>query len=229
MGVTHTFVSTRSDGTNTGLLRPSDWNAEHTIAGLTFGAHQDTEYVTGDASDNGSLTPYSQIINTLHDLVLAVGGAADIHVGRLVSGTGQLFLDMDIRVAEFVAPYAGSRAARDHGLRIYQNDNSVIIEFPITGGIIELAGVIRGNNGANKDIILRNGDAAGVLRFNNAANNATRLQVNDSGDTLIGGALDHNGASVGFYGTDPIAKQTGVAVSAAGIHAALVNLGLIAA
>jgi parallel beta-helix repeat protein len=33
----------------------------------------------------------------------------------------------------------------------------------------------------------------------------------------------------GFYETAPIAKQTGVAVSAAGIHAALVNLGLIGA
>jgi hypothetical protein len=33
----------------------------------------------------------------------------------------------------------------------------------------------------------------------------------------------------GFYGTDPVTKQTGVAVSAAGVHAALVNLGLIGA
>lgn len=32
---------------------------------------------------------------------------------------------------------------------------------------------------------------------------------------------------IGFYGATPIVKQTGVAVSAAGIHAALVNLGLI--
>ncbi len=33
--------------------------------------------------------------------------------------------------------------------------------------------------------------------------------------------------NVGFYNTAPIAKQTGVAVTDAGIHAALVNLGLI--
>ncbi len=32
---------------------------------------------------------------------------------------------------------------------------------------------------------------------------------------------------IGFYGTTAIAKQTGVAVDAASIHAALVNLGLI--
>ena len=37
------------------------------------------------------------------------------------------------------------------------------------------------------------------------------------------------GTKLGFYGTAPIAKPTGVAVSSAGIHAALVSLGLIAA
>lgn len=50
-------------------------------------------------------------------------------------------------------------------------------------------------------------------------------------DGTFTGDLNHAtaGAKVGFYGTTPIVKQTGVAVSAAGIHAALVNLGLIAA
>lgn len=37
------------------------------------------------------------------------------------------------------------------------------------------------------------------------------------------------GASIGFYGTTPIAKQTGVAVTAQGIHDACVALGLFAA
>lgn len=41
--------------------------------------------------------------------------------------------------------------------------------------------------------------------------------------------LGKTGGSVGFYGTTPIALQTGVAVDAAGIHAALVALGLITA
>lgn len=38
-----------------------------------------------------------------------------------------------------------------------------------------------------------------------------------------------SGGSLGFFGATPVAKPTGVAVSAAGIHAALVDLGLIAA
>jgi hypothetical protein len=36
-------------------------------------------------------------------------------------------------------------------------------------------------------------------------------------------------AAIGFYGATPVAKQTGVAVTAEGIHAALVALGLIGA
>ena len=46
-------------------------------------------------------------------------------------------------------------------------------------------------------------------------------------DLEIDGALNHDGSTVGFYGTVPVALQTGVAVTSAGIHAALVNLGLI--
>lgn len=53
---------------------------------------------------------------------------------------------------------------------------------------------------------------------------------------LIAGALDcitirevAGARQVGFYVTAPVSLQTGVAVSAAGVHAALVNLGLITA
>tara|TARA_R110002110_G_scaffold252688_1_gene468536 strand:+ start:124 stop:432 length:309 start_codon:yes stop_codon:yes gene_type:complete len=45
----------------------------------------------------------------------------------------------------------------------------------------------------------------------------------------IGGALNHDGSTVGFYGATPAAKETGVAVSAAAIHAVLVTYGLISA
>ncbi len=58
---------------------------------------------------------------------------------------------------------------------------------------------------------------------------ALRLSVDPNGKVTLPNALAHTGASVGFYATAPIAKQTGVAVDAAGIHAALVALGLIGA
>lgn len=44
---------------------------------------------------------------------------------------------------------------------------------------------------------------------------------------LVNGAIQSDDTVLAFYGGTPIAKQTGVAVTAAAIHAALVNLGLI--
>lgn len=41
--------------------------------------------------------------------------------------------------------------------------------------------------------------------------------------------LGVTGGTVGFYGTTPVTKPTGVPVTAAGVHAALVTLGLISA
>ena len=73
---------------------------------------------------------------------------------------------------------------------------------------------------------------AGDITITHSATNEVTISggliiLND--EVRINGALDHNGANVGFYGATPTAQQTGVAVSAAGIHAALVNLGLITA
>jgi hypothetical protein len=54
-------------------------------------------------------------------------------------------------------------------------------------------------------------------------------KVTFKGEVQIDGNLNHDGSGAGFYGTTPVAQQTGVAVTAAAIHAALVNLGLITA
>lgn len=74
------------------------------------------------------------------------------------------------------------------------------------------------------------GNATGdVTSFGTGGMIRTRTNFQIAGAVEIDGALNHDGTTVGFYGTAPIAKQTGVAVDAAGIHAALVALGLIAA
>ena len=63
---------------------------------------------------------------------------------------------------------------------------------------------------------------------------APNIQTSTNAQAVTGGSAGSIiGASttetVGFYGATGVAKQTGVAVSAAGVHAALVALGLIAA
>lgn len=78
-----------------------------------------------------------------------------------------------------------------------------------------------------------------VLYGNEHATNAGNFEV-FAGNVVGGGAIKlatlatvrleiSRAGGIGFYGATPVAQQTGVAVSAAGIHAALVSLGLITA
>jgi polygalacturonase len=55
------------------------------------------------------------------------------------------------------------------------------------------------------------------------------LFVGDPANVTLSAGVHGTGTKLGFYTTAPVAKQTGVAVTAAGVHAALVALGLIAA
>lgn len=71
-------------------------------------------------------------------------------------------------------------------------------------------------------------DAAPTAGGNATITNSYAIWV-DGGVTRLDGDLDHRGTKLGFYGTTPIAKQTGVGTDAASIHAALVALGLISA
>jgi hypothetical protein len=73
--------------------------------------------------------------------------------------------------------------------------------------------------GANSLINIGVWAAAGSGQVNYA------IKADEGGDCAFAGAAD----KLGFHGTAPIAKQTGVAVTAGGIHAALVALGLIGA
>ena len=78
--------------------------------------------------------------------------------------------------------------------------------------------------------------AARIQAIWNDATHASRkadlvLTAYDSGGEREGLRIrgDGSGPALGFFGTAPAARPTGVAVSAAGIHAALVTLGLITA
>lgn len=64
----------------------------------------------------------------------------------------------------------------------------------------------------------------GYLIFDNI-NSLTPFKINSSGHMTVQSA----GKNLGFYAKTPVALQTGVPVTAAGIHAALVNLGLFTA
>jgi hypothetical protein len=119
------------------------------------------------------------------------------------------------------------------GLLVRGNDKAVrlrdgVVNFRDNGG----NGVVEANGNVTIDADLDN-NGSGEIRLSTGGLQRF-IVANDAGvrvvsDIEVDGALNHDGSTVGFYGTAPIAQQTGVAVSAAGIHAALVALGLIMA
>jgi len=72
--------------------------------------------------------------------------------------------------------------------------------------------------------------ANGGNQYNIYNGNLLEYGLGGSGDTVNGPIVTESATNnLGFFGTDPVAQQTGVAETAEGIHAALVNLGLITA
>lgn len=77
--------------------------------------------------------------------------------------------------------------------------------------------------------------SAGEYDIHVRDDNTGGIQVFDHGHTGVvfaaGGVniVANPAQAIGFYGQSPVARQTGVAVTAAAIHASLVNLGLITA
>ena len=77
------------------------------------------------------------------------------------------------------------------------------------GGSVEIYAGASGTGGTAGHILLTVGDADGTYGY---------IRIGNSGSERVG-----------FYTTTGVAQQTGVAVTAAAVHAALVNLGLITA
>jgi len=76
MTVKHAFVSAVSDGSSTGLVRPSNWNADHT----------GTNEHTHGSSDNGGVLPDGTVTYAIIQNV----SATDKVLGRSSTGSGDV-------------------------------------------------------------------------------------------------------------------------------------------
>ena len=70
---------------------------------------------------------------------------------------------------------------------------------------------------------------SGTISMGSFTGGGTFDTLHVTGATTLDGDLAHKGTKLGFYNTAAISQQTGVAVTAAGIHAACVALGLFTA
>ena len=171
------------------------------------------------------------------------GGASKM---TLTSG-GQLYTNIlratTVMQLDSVTSYPGSNGA------IYREGSDVKI---FTGGSeVNMTTLAASGSGANTSLsnLTSTGETHFVKTTDNYSNfsgvfyqfyhatgtfnvlmpniNLAGTKVTIAAELKISGELNHDGSTVGFYGTTPISKPTSVAVTASGIHAALVSLGLI--
>ena len=84
MAVTHTFVSGKSDAGDATLVRPSNWNANHTLSAELLGAIADKELSVGAPTSGDDANTGLTITSTPE---------ADSYVGVYVNGHLQVLGD----------------------------------------------------------------------------------------------------------------------------------------
>ncbi len=146
-------------------------------------------------------------------------------------------------VAQFIVPFQNdatnpSIAFGDGDSGFYETSDDVIRVTIATFDRFEFAsGQFRATQAAGPAILNETASATNPTIIPHRADTDTGIgrRADDIGVLIAGGlnCIEFGEAAaaplVAFYGTAAIAKQTGVAVTAAGVHAALVNLGLITA
>ena len=149
------------------------------------------------------------------------------YFGSLLGGSDKEFMRMGINVdinqgrKNIDFKYSGDTTANIFVLDAGLEEVKTLDNVPYTMGTGGDAKIYY----SNTDLIL-DPNVVGSGKVLIGATGDDDLKLNE---IEIDGDLNHDGANVGFYGTAPIAQQTGVAVTASAIHAALVSLGLITA
>lgn len=171
-----------------------------------------------------SNTIYCHLVDREDSDNLVVPGTLTV-AGVAVGGSG-FAADGDLGGAE------AARATVAEGIALRSEAGSQVLVVSDTGVLV---------SGGVADVTISAGDAVSITATgtgtlvgadvqvsataNCQVNGGTNLELQFDGTTRI--ELDTTG--IGFFGTAPVAKPTGVAVTAEGIHAALVTLGLISA
>jgi hypothetical protein len=205
------------------------------------------KFQTGTGGFTVANSGNSADILTLSDAgALAVPGTLDV-AGNVGMGAGagvghalevvEDAADTDMGRFKYTSTTAPSASK---GLRLWNSDTTastdggLVFSMSDNGGIERYAGSIT----VDKVGTWQSTDSTrdGQMRFNTALNGviAERFRIKQTGfvnftsDVEMAATLQVSG-NIGFYGQAVTAKPTGVAVSAAGIHAALVTLNLISA
>lgn len=194
---------------------------------------------------NGSAGPAGTTFQSCHfhttgtyNLDLQSGGSKTVVIGCDFDTPAAVLIGATHTRAVFIANFSLIGGT----ITITDNATDAYVHAVGTANFIDhKTAEIRGGVGANPLVIAGQATSGTGVDFrvkNNVAADTTWVYVTAGGANPIvvlplhivaQGMLEHTGTTAGFYSTSPIAKPTGVAVTAAGIHAALVALGLIGA
>lgn len=160
--------------------------------------------VVAEGGGGGGITVDNQL-DTPAEVTTIVAPAAEVSDGSVNIGRG------------FVVDQSGEveLVLSDNDLRVYTDDGgdppaAESTQLTITNDVVKIE--------VGNDL-----DSSFQITPPGSTDRIFGVGWNNGNDVEVGKA----DSSVGFFGTSPIAKPTGVAVTAGGIHAALVSLGLI--
>lgn len=139
-------------------------------------------------------------------------------------------LPTDAPVAHYGAGYITNPLVQDTALSML-NEHAEALDTLESGGSYPSI-----TDDPDLGVIIDNVNGVGIPTYLNVNEGTTLYSISGGSPLRVKGTgaqliidTDHASVGLGFYGAAPIPLQTGVAVTAAAIHAALVNLGLIAA
>jgi hypothetical protein len=131
--VTHSKVSTIPDDADTSLVRPSDWNADHTLVGLGTMAEQNANNVN---ITGGSITGVTGVGD-----VVGPASSTDNAVARFDSTTGKLLQNSVVTVGDTgaVAGVTTLAASTSVTTPIVQATNSAGLALKNSGGTTQIS------------------------------------------------------------------------------------------
>jgi len=175
---------------------------------------------TGAATFAGAVTVSSSTAGS------AGAGALVLTTGGLATGAAS-YIGGGLTVNGTITSTAGNNTALFLNLTATTGYQYIAIQSTGAGlriGIEDSAGAALVAGSSPYDTFIGTANATGLTL---STNGTKRLRIDSAGAATFAGAVSITG-NVGFYGQAATAKPTGVAVTAAAIHAALVTLNLIA-
>jgi len=111
--VKHSKVSTIPDGDDSSVVRPSDWNADHTLVGLGTMAEQNANAVTiTGGTISGVTIPASNVTGTLQ---VNQGGTGATTLTGYVKGTGTTAMTAASTIPHTDITGLGTASTKDAG------------------------------------------------------------------------------------------------------------------